>query len=97
MPKKLTLKQFFRDASTGHMALQVIERSGKFTKEEICPVVAVRSKSVVIRRKEGDSVLDLNFSALIDYDGLILSVYSIGNRETLSRGPLMLKYKVYKI
>ena len=97
MEKKLTLTQFFRDASTGHMALELVERWGQPVPREICRVTEVHSRSIVLRKKIGDSTLDLNYAALVDYDGKSLLVYAVGEDGNRTRGPLMLKYIVHRV
>lgn len=97
MNKKLTLKQFFRDASTGHMALELVERWGKPVPKEICRVTEVHSRSIILRKKIGDSILDLNYASLVDYDGQNLLVYAVGEHGNRTRGPLMLKYIVHRV
>jgi len=84
MAKKfLTLAQFKRDASTGKMGLELLERFGKKSDDHyICPVVEVCSKNVKLKKKDGRiSTLDLNYASLVEYDGETLKVYSVGLRE----------------
>ena len=84
MGKKLfTLAQFKRDASTGKMGLQLLERYGKKVEEDyICPVIEVLTRSVKLRKKDGNvSWLDLDYASLVEYDGDTLKVYSVGLRE----------------
>ncbi len=96
LKNKLPLTQFFRDAKTGHMALELINKRGKSCQDEICPVVKVQSKSVILQRREGLSQLDLDYASLIDYNGSFLDIYAIGKSHT-ERGYLMLRYKVHKV
>ena len=81
--KLLTLAQFKRDAATGKMGLELVERYGKKTNDfYICPVVEVRTKSIKLKKKDGTmSILDLDYASLVEYDGENLKVYSIGLRE----------------
>ena len=81
--KLLTLAQFKRDAATGRMGLQLLERYGKKVEEDyICPVIEVHQKFIKLRKKNGmESSLDLDYASLVEYDGEILKVYSIGLRE----------------
>ena len=77
--KFLSLAQFKRDAATGKMGLELLERFGKKSEDHyICPVVEVCSKSVKLKKKDGRiSTLDLDYASL----GEILKVYSIGLRD----------------
>lgn len=81
--KLLTLAQFKRDAATGKMGLELLERFGKKSEDfYICPVVEVHQKFVVLKKKDGrTSQLDLNYASLVEYDGETLKVYSVGLRE----------------
>lgn len=84
MSKKfLTLAQFKRDAGTGKMGLQLLERFGKKVEDfYICPVIEVHNKFVVLKKKDGrTSQLDLDYASLVEYDGEMLKVYSIGLRD----------------
>lgn len=81
MKKKLTLAQFKRDAATGKLGLELLERYGnKVDKHEICSIIKVKAKGVVLQRGNQESDLDLNFASLIDYDGEYLKIYSLGKR-----------------
>lgn len=81
--KLLTLTQFKRDAATGKMGLQLLERHGKKVEEDyICPVIEVHQKFIKLRKKDGvESSLDLDYASLVEYDGEYLKVFSIGLRE----------------
>ena len=81
--KLLTLAQFKRDAATGKMGLQLLERYGKKVEDDyICPVVEVLSRCVKLKKKDGSlSWLDLDYASLVEYDGDTLKVYSVGLRE----------------
>ena len=78
---KLSLAQFFRDAATGYMGLELIEKRGVPCRSEIWPIIEVKSKSVVLQKEFGPSQLDLNYSSLVSYDGNFLFVYGLGLRE----------------
>lgn len=81
MRKKLSLAQFKRDASTGKMGLQLLERYGKHIEElSIVPVIKVGSQSITLKRGDKESDLDIPYASLVDYDGEYLYVYSIGSR-----------------
>lgn len=81
MKKKLTLAQFKRDAATGKLGLELLERYGnKVDKHEICPIIKVKAKGVVLQRGNKESDLDLNFASLIDYDGEYFKIYNLGKR-----------------
>lgn len=81
MGKKLSLAQFKRDATTGKMGLQLLERYGKVIEcSQIVPVINVASQSITLKRGDKESYLDIPYASLVDYDGEYLYVYSIGSR-----------------
>ena len=79
--KVLTLAQFKRDAKTGHMGLELVERYGKKENNKgISPVIKVLSESVVLKRDGKESSLDIPFASLIEYTGTTLKVFDMGKR-----------------
>jgi hypothetical protein len=79
--KVLTLAQFKRDAKTGHMGLELVERYGKKeNKRQIVPVVKVQAEGVVLKRDNKESYLDIPFASLVEYTGETLKVYDMGKR-----------------
>jgi hypothetical protein len=79
--KTLPLAQFKRDAKTGHMGLELIERYGvKIPHPIVSPVVGVLTESVKIKRGSDESYLDIPYASLVEYTGDMLKVYSIGKR-----------------
>lgn len=80
MGKKLTLAQFKRDAASGKMGLQLLERYGKTIDSGINPVVKVQSQSIGLQKGDKISYLDIPYASLVEYDGEFLKVYDIGSR-----------------
>lgn len=81
MKTKLTLAQFKRDASSGHMGLELIERYGKkIDKPVIVPVVKVQTNGVYLKRGNNESFLDYPFASLFEYTGDMVKVYEAGKR-----------------
>ena len=79
MAEKLTLAQFKRDAASGHMGLELIERYGKkITKPVIVPVVKVQTNGVYLKRGDNESFLDYPFASLFEYTGTMVKVYDTG-------------------
>ena len=84
--KCLSLAQFKRDASTGHMGLELIERYGKKeTKSVIVPVVKVLTDSVILKRGNKESYLDIPFASLVEYTGTTLKVFDKGKRPLIEK------------
>lgn len=82
MVEKLTLAQFKRDAASGHMGLELIERYGeKISKPVIVPVVKVQTNGVYLKRGDKESFLDYPFASLFEYTGSMLKVYESGLRK----------------
>lgn len=82
MAEKLTLAQFKRDAATGHMGLELIERYGeKIKKSVVVPVVKVQTNGVYLKRGDKESFLDYPFASLFEYTGTMLKVYDVGLRK----------------
>lgn len=82
MKVRLTLAQFKRDASSGHMGLELLERYGKkIDKPVIVPVVKVQTNGVYLKRGNNESFLDYPFASLFEYTGDMLKVYEAGKRE----------------
>ena len=82
MNQKLTLAQFKRDAQTGHMGLELLERYGKKESTRIiCPVIKVQQRGVCLKRNDRESYLAIPFASLIEYDGAYLKVYDKGKRD----------------
>ena len=80
--KLLTLAQFKRDAASGHMGLELIERYGKkITKPVIVPVVKVQTNGVYLKRGDNESFLDYPFASLFEYTGTMVKVYDTGLRK----------------
>lgn len=80
--KVLTLAQFKRDASTGHMGLELIERYGKkIDKPIIVPVVKVQSNGAYLKRGDKESFLDYPYASLFVYTGNMVKVYESGLRS----------------
>lgn len=82
METKLTLAQFKRDAASGHMGLELIERYGeKISKPIVVPVVKVQTNGVYLKRGSNESFLDYPFASLFEYTGSMLKVYDVGLRK----------------
>ena len=80
MAEKLTLAQFKRDATTGHMGLELIERYGeKIKKSVVVPVVKVQTNGVYLKRGDKESFLDYPFASLFEYTYLIFLPITIFN------------------
>lgn len=80
--KSLPFAQLKRDAMTGHMGLELLERYGKPAEERvICPVVKVETKSFKLLRGEKSSWLYMPYASLVYYDGEFLKVYAAGLRD----------------
>ncbi len=102
MNEKLTLAQFKRDAATGHMGLELLERYGKkIDRPIIVPVVKVQTNGVYLKRGSIESFLDFPHAYLFEYTGYMLRVYdkpkkSLNTNEKI-KGPCVLVYRVHKI
>ena len=81
-----TLAEFKRDAATGKMSLELVERFGSTNIIErlqgIRKISKVRTAAVVLVNQNGsESELRFDSAKLVDYDGESLTIYSPGKRE----------------
>ena len=80
--KGLSFAQLRRDALSGHMALELVERYGKKAEQSvICPVCKVETKSIYILRDGKESWIHMPYASLVYYDGRVLEVYAAGLRD----------------
>lgn len=80
--KGLSFAQLRRDALSGHMALELVERYGKKPEQSvICPVCKVETKSIYILRDGKESWIHMPYASLVYYDGRVLEVYAAGLRD----------------
>ena len=84
----MTIAELKRNANSGKMKLELVERYGK-TGDEIVerlrgirPVLKANSVSLIMRNTNGqESALDIPCANLVDYDGQTLVIYAPGERE----------------
>lgn len=88
MAKKKTLTQFKRDAASGKMSLELIERFGKTGNDlpekmrGLRKVTRVNTVAVMLLNQDGvESELRFESANLIDYDCETLVVYNPGMRQ----------------
>lgn len=82
----MTLAQLKRDANSGKMSIEMIERYGSTNIIErlrgIRKVKKANSVAIILINLDGkESELRINSAKLIDYDGKNLTVYEAGTRE----------------
>lgn len=83
MGKILTFADFKRDASTGKMGLELIERFGKSEHRPVRLIKRVKSEGVELwdsNSPSGTSDLTVKSAKLIEYDRETLKVFEIGLR-----------------
>ena len=80
-----TLAEFKRDAATGKMSLELVERFGSTDIIErlqgIRKISKVRTAAVILVNQNGaESELRFDSAKLVDYDGESLTIYNPGKR-----------------
>lgn len=88
MEKRMTLAQLKRDAASGCLALEIVERFGKSGEEipqrlrGIRSVTRCNSVALFLRNETGEeSTLRLEYAKLVEYTGDELVIYSAGYRD----------------